>query len=122
MGSAAGVVYACPMKPRRPWRTSWAAIALALWPVMIVLSPVILLVGEPVNRHVMRRLRWSAPLAGGAVDRPGDRVAWAGTPVRLAPLSSLLLTAVRNPLWIALTAPGRWVADQFSRARHPVGE
>jgi len=42
--------YACLMKPGHPWRSGRAAITLALWPVIIVLSPVILLVGEPVNR------------------------------------------------------------------------
>ena len=114
--------YACLMKPGHPWRSGRAAITLALWPVIIVLSPVILLVGEPVNRHVMRRLRGNALMAGAAGVRAGDQVAWIATPVRLTLLSSLLLTAIRNPLWIALTAPGRWVADQFSRARHPVGE
>jgi hypothetical protein len=85
--------------------------------VIIVLSPVILLVGEPVNRYVMRRLRSNALMAGAAVVRTGDRSSRVATPVRLTLLSSLLLTAIRNPLWIALTAPGRWVADQFSRAR-----
>jgi hypothetical protein len=106
------------MKPRHPWRSGRAAITLALWPVIIVLSPVILLVGEPVNRYVMRRLRGNALMAGAA----GDRVAWVATPVRLTLLSSLLLTAIRNPLWIALTAPGRWVADQYSRVRYLAGE
>lgn len=114
--------YACPMKPRHPWRSGRAALTLALWPVIIVLSPVILLAGEPVNRYVMRQLRWNALIAGAAGVGTGDRVAWVATPVRLTPLSSLLLAAIRNPLWIALTAPGRWVADQFSRTRHPVGE
>jgi hypothetical protein len=69
----------------------------------------------------MRQLRWNALMAGADVVRTGDRLARVG-PVRLTLPSSLLLTAISHPLWIALTAPGRWVADQFSRARHPVGE
>lgn len=110
------------MKPRHPWRGGRAAITLALWPVIILLSPVILLAGEPVNRYVMRRLRGNALIAGAAVVRAGDRSLRVGTPVRLTRLSSLLMTAITNPLWIALTAPGRWVADQFSRGRHLAGE
>ena len=90
------------------------AIGLAMWPAIIVLSPVILLVGEPVNRYVMRHLRWSPSLAEVTVVRPGDRSARAVTPVRLTPVSSLLSIAMSNALWIALTAPGRWVADKFS--------
>lgn len=66
-----------------------------MWPVTVALSPVILLAGEPVNRYVMRHLRWSAPHT-----------------VQLTLPSSLLVTAISNPLWIALTAPGRWAADQ----------
>jgi hypothetical protein len=75
-----------------------------MWPLVIALSPAILLAGEPVNRYVMRRLRGSAALAGPAVV------------LRSRP-SSVLLTVISNPLWIALTAPGRWAADKFSRAR-----
>jgi hypothetical protein len=93
------------------------AIALATWSAIIVFSPVILLIGEPVNRYVMRRPRRSALMAGVVVVRTGDRSARLGAPARLTQPYSLLLIAIRNPLWIALTAPGRWVADQFSRRR-----
>ena len=70
----------------------------------------------------MRQLRWNALIAGTPAVRTGDRVAPVGVPVRLTILSSLLLTAITNPLWIALTAPGRWMADQFSRGRHLAGD
>jgi hypothetical protein len=70
----------------------------------------------------MRRLRWSALMAEAGGVRTSDLSSRVGTPVQLTGLSSLLLTAISNPLWIALTAPGRWVADQFSRARHLAGE
>jgi hypothetical protein len=33
--------------------------------------------------------------------------------VRLPAPASLLLVVISNPLWIALTAPGRWVSDRF---------
>ncbi|MGH3278365.1 MAG: hypothetical protein ACRDNW_04420 [Trebonia sp.] len=91
------------------------AITLAIWPVIITLSPVIILVGEPVNRYVMRRLRRSAPTTGMAVAHAGGRqVRAAAFAARLTLPSSLLLTAISNPLWIALTAPGRWVGDRLS--------
>jgi hypothetical protein len=107
--------YACCMKLRRPGQVAQAAITLAIWPATITLSPVILLAGEPVNRYVMQRMRWSPPIAGVAVVRIGNRSARAATPVRLTLPSSLLLMAISNPLWIALTAPGRWVVDNFTR-------
>ena len=95
---------------RRPGPVTHAVISVALWPLIIISSPVILLAGELVNRSVMRRVRPSASTAGVAV------VWHSGRP----PLHiSFLLTIISNPLWIALTAPGRWVNDRFSR--HPYG-
>ena len=102
------------MQQRRRGRVLATVIRLAVWAAVIVLSPVILLAGEPVNRYVMRRLRRSARVAGAAVVRSGDPSARVVTAVGLTRSSSLLLTAISNPLWIALTAPGRWVADRFS--------
>jgi hypothetical protein len=90
-----------------------------MWPVVVALSPVILLAGEPMNRYVMRRLRRNAAIAGPAVVRSGERSARVATAVALTRPSSLLLTAISNPLWIALTAPGRWVADKFSTPPAP---
>lgn len=93
---------------------------MATWVVIIALSPVIVLVGEPVNRYVMRRLRGKLlPLADVVVVRAGQRSIRAAGAVRLTGLSSFLLTTISNPLWIALTAPGRWVADQFSKLAVP---
>jgi len=88
----------------------------ALWPLIIIFSPVIVLAGESVNRYVMRRVRRSASTAQIPVVRHGGRAARAAA-VRLPLRTSLLLTVISNPLWIALTAPGRWVSDRFRR--HP---
>jgi len=101
---------------RRPGPVTHAGISLALWPLITIFAPVILLAGEPVNRYVMRRVRRSAPAAQIAVIRHRGRPARAAA-VRLPPRTSLLLTVISNPLWIALTAPGRWVSDRFRR--HP---
>jgi hypothetical protein len=100
------------MKHARP--VAQVAISLAVWPLAIILSPVILVAGEPVNRYVMRRVRLRAAAGPPAVIRHGDRPARA-VAVRLTAPASLLLVVISNPLWIALTAPGRWVSDRFRR-------
>jgi hypothetical protein len=100
---------------RRPGPVTRAVISLALWPLIIIFSPVIVLAGEPVNRYVMRRVRRAAStaeIAAGHSGRPARAAA-----VRLPLRTSLLLTVISHPLWIALTAPGRWVSDRFRR--HP---
>ena len=90
-----------------------AAVSLAAWLLVVVFSPVILVAGEPVNRYVMRRVHRSATV-GSAGTRHGDRPTGA-VAVRLPVAASLVLMVISNPLWIALTAPGRWVIDRFRR-------
>ncbi len=68
-----------------------------MWPLIVILAPVILVAGEPANRYVMRVRRNSALV----------------TPSRVPVHVFLLVSAMRNPLWIALTAPGRWVIDRL---------
>lgn len=92
-----------------------------MWPVIIVLSPVILVVGEPVNEYVMRRVRRSAAPLRAAVSYSGDPPARVVRAVQLPLYTSLLLMVMSNPLWIALTAPGRWVSDRFRRPPSPAG-
>jgi hypothetical protein len=98
---------------KRAWPVTLAAISLAAWPLTVIFSPVILVAGEPVNRYVMRRMRRLTADRQPAViphaDRPGR--AAAVLPAR----ACLLLAIISNPLWIALTAPGRWVSDRFHR-------
>jgi hypothetical protein len=101
---------------RRPGPVTRAVISLALWPLIIIFSPVIVLAGEPVNRYVMRRVRRTASTAEMAAVGHSGRPARAAA-VRLPLRTSLLLTVISHPLWIALTAPGRWVTDRFRR--HP---
>jgi hypothetical protein len=97
---------------RPSWPVTRAVISLALWPLIIIFSPVVLLAGEPVNRYVMRRVRRSALAAQTGVAGHDGRPA-RGVAVRLPRRTSLLVTVISNPLWIALTAPGRWVSDRF---------
>lgn len=100
-------------------RVAQAAVSLAMWPAAIALSPMILIAGEPMRRYVMRHLRTSPPIAQVAVARTDSRSARLVTPVRLSLPFALLMVAISHPLWIALTAPGRWVADRFSRPPPP---
>jgi hypothetical protein len=67
--------------------------------LIIVLAPVVLLCGELVNRRYRRRRRAGHPSSSGLrlVVARRDRAA-------------ILLN---NPVWIALTAPGRWVLDRL---------
>jgi hypothetical protein len=98
------------------------AISAAVWLLIIVFSPVILVVGEPVNRYVMWRVRSSAATATGVpvVVSHGEGSVYAVTPSRPSLPVFLLLSAIHNPLWIALTAPGRWVSDRFRRPPSPL--
>ena len=93
---------------RHPGPVTQAAISVAIWPLIIILSPVVILAGEPVNRYVMRLASQSARIAQVTAAR---RVV-AAPPT---PHVSLPFIAIRNPLWIALTVPGRWVSDRFRR-------
>jgi hypothetical protein len=99
---------------KHAWPVTRTAISLAVWPLTITLSPVILVAGEPVNRYVMRRVRRSAPAGPAAVTGHGDGPALAAV-VRLSAPAFLLWVVISNPLWIALTAPGRWAGDRFRR-------
>jgi len=98
---------------KRAWPVTQAAVSLAAWPLTVILSPVILVVGEPVNRYVMRQMRRITAGERPAGIQHADRPALAAAV--LPPRASLLLAVISNPLWIALTAPGRWVSDQFRR-------
>jgi hypothetical protein len=90
------------------------AVSLSVWLLAVIFSPVILVAGEPVNRYVMRRVHRSAAPGPTAGIRHGDQPAGA-VAVRLPAAASLALVVISNPLWIALTAPGRWVIDRFRR-------
>jgi hypothetical protein len=89
--------------------------------LIIVLSPVILAAGEPVNQYVMRRVRRGAATGTRVtVVSHGDWPAYAVAHSRLPLHVALLFNVVHNPLWIALTAPGRWVSDRFRRPPSPL--
>src|SRR5580704_5143144 len=66
----------------------------------------------------MRRVRPSASTARVAVIWHSGRPAHAAAVPLPLRTSSFLLIVISNPLWIALTAPGRWVRDRCSRHPH----
>ena len=101
----------------KPWHRAgrlFASCAVTL--LVLALAPAVLLAGELVNRHYLVRL------PGGPDRIPvrrGRRVVLrnagpgrAGYPVatRGHPLARRVLA---NPLWIALTAPARWLLDRI---------
>jgi hypothetical protein len=75
----------------------------AAWPLTLALAPLVLVAGEPLRRYVLARGR-------SARDR-----SWS-VHVRRRRLRFLLLL-VSNPLWIALTAPARWLLDRAGGGR-----
>ena len=106
---------------RRPGPVARTVISFALWPLIIMFSPVIILAGERASRYVMRRMRRTASTAQIAAVRHDGRPARAAA-ARLPPGTSLLLAVISHPLWIALTAPGRWVGDRYRRRGRRTGE
>ena len=105
----------------KPWRNLGRALATCTATVLIVvLAPAVLLFGELVNRHYLRGLRSGRDripvrrfgLRGRSrvvyrYAAPGRAAYVAATPSRR--VARRVLT---NPLWIALTAPARWLLDR----------
>jgi hypothetical protein len=101
---------------RAGWQVLLAAAVLLL---TVALSPLIVVAGEPLRRRVLARP------GRYPVRRPGMRrrtAAFAYGPVEGVQVSwrrhSLWMVLVNNPLWIALTAPSRWLLDRASGHRH----
>jgi hypothetical protein len=101
----------------KPWRRAGRLLASCVVTLFVfALAPTVLLAGELVNRHYLGRL------PGGRdrilVRRCGHVVlrnlgpAGAAFPVAFVghPVARRILA---NPLWIALTAPGRWLLDRI---------
>jgi hypothetical protein len=101
----------------KPWRRAGHLLASCVVTLFVLaLAPAVLLAGELVNRHYLGRL------PGGRdrilVRRCGHVVlrnlgpAGAAFPVAFVghPVARRILA---NPLWIALTAPGRWLLDRL---------
>jgi hypothetical protein len=81
------------MRLRLPGGRVLAFCAVTL--LIVVLAPAVLVFGEAVNRRHRRSLLASRDLRGWAKRR--DRAA----------------VVLSNPVWIALTAPARWLGDRL---------
>jgi hypothetical protein len=101
----------------KPWHRAgrlFASCAVTL--LVLALAPAVLLAGELVNRHYLVRLPGGPDripvrrgrrvvLRNAGPGRPGYTVATRGRP--------LARRVLANPLWIALTAPARWLLDRI---------
>jgi hypothetical protein len=111
------------LKNMKPWRNLGRALASGTVTVLIiVLAPAVLLFGELVNRHylgglppgrdrILMRRRGLRRCRVRVVVRyagPG-RAAYA----MAAQDRKVARRVLANPLWIALTAPARWLFDRL---------
>jgi hypothetical protein len=105
----------------KPWRNPGRALTTGTVTVLIiVLAPAVLLFGELVNRHylrgvppgrdrvLVRRRRLSRRRGRMVVRYPGPGRAAYAMATRDRRVARRVLA---NPLWIALTAPARWLLD-----------
>ena len=105
----------------KPWRNLGRALATGTVTVLIVvLAPAVLLFGELVNRHYLRGLppgRERIPVRRFGL-RGRSRVVYRSAgPGRAAYALAVsdhkvARRVLANPLWIALTAPARWLLDR----------
>jgi hypothetical protein len=102
------------------WQVSQSAAALLL---TVAFAPLIMVAGEPLRRYVLARpaARPSRPGWYRTLrrSRPGTQTATfshgpAGTVHVFWHRPRFWLLVVSNPLWIALTAPARWLLDRAS--------
>ena len=109
------------------WPVSQSAAALLL---TVAFAPLIMVAGEPLRRYVLakpaarpsrpgwyRTLRRSRPGTQAAMISHGP----AGTVQVFGRRPRFWLLVVSNPLWIALTAPARWLLDRASGFGHRAG-
>jgi hypothetical protein len=107
------------MRVRAGWQVLLTVAVLLL---TVALSPLIVVAGEPLRRRVLARP------GGYRVRRPGmsrRTAVFSSGPVAAGQGSwrrpILWMMVVNNPLWIALTAPSRWLLDRASGYRHRRG-
>ena len=101
----------------KPWRRTGRLLAsFAVTLLVLALAPAVLLAGELVNRHYRGRLpagREKIPVRRGrrvVLRNAGPGRAGYAMATREHPVARRVLA---NPLWIALTAPARWLLDRI---------
>jgi hypothetical protein len=125
------------------WKQAGPALGFTLVSLVVVaLSPAVLLAGELVNRHYLhgkrarpasvtgRRTRFGRrPPTAAAVRRyyrhTGPGWVCAGEACQGRRFGALAEPFLGNPVWIALTAPARWLIERLrplaGRGRHGNG-
>jgi hypothetical protein len=119
------------------WRLAGSVLAFcAVTLVVLALAPLVLLGGELISRHLLRQRRTGGAVSvwvvrgRGARSRAGPalirrlpgRVRMPRPEVRGERTGGLALRFITNPVWIALTAPARWLSGLFrARADHGRG-
>jgi hypothetical protein len=100
-----------------PWRKAGRLLASCVVTLFVLaLAPAVLLAGELVNRHYIGRLPRGRDRI--LVRRRGHVMlrnlgpAGAALPVAFTG-HSVARRILANPLWIALTAPARWLLDRI---------
>jgi len=100
---------------------------VGVWLLTAALSPLVVVAGESLRRHVMARPTTRPtgpgerraprrPQLGARAGRRPDGLAGGGHDVWRR--RSVLMRLVSNPLWIALTAPARWLLDRAASRHH----
>jgi hypothetical protein len=95
-------------------------LAAAVLLLTVALSPLIVVAGEPLRRHVLARVGRHQVRRHGTSQRTAvfsyGRAEAVQASWRRHGLG-LWVVLVSNPLWIALTAPSRWLLDRVSGHR-----
>ena len=106
----------------KPWRRAGRLLASCVVTLFVLaLAPAVLLAGELVNRHylaglppgrdrILVRRRWLPGRRHVAVRHLGPGRAAYAAAARDHRVARRILA---NPLWIALTAPARWLLDRI---------
>lgn len=101
----------------KPWRRAGRLLASCVVTLFVLaLAPAVLLAGELVNRHYLGNLsagRDRVPVRRGrrvVLRNVGPGRGACAVAVQDHKLARWILA---NPLWIALTAPGRWLLDRI---------
>jgi hypothetical protein len=107
----------------KPWRIAGHALSFGAVTLLVVAAaPAVLLFGELVNRRYRRGLRpRSLPGRRGRAVVLDAGPGWV-TYTAAGRSHRVVWRVLANPVWIALTAPARWVLDRLRpRAGHGRG-
>lgn len=104
----------------KPWRIAGHTLGFVVVTLLVAaVAPAVLLFGELVNRHYLRGLprgrdrvlvRRRRPRRGAVVRDLGPG---RGGHAAMTPAHRVIWQVLANPVWVALTAPARWLLDRL---------